>query len=119
MIHRPMDPGGDILPVTRIDDMLSSAEAVAQMVNDRLNLQVGDWWENPAWGCSVVQQLQESRLTGSDTDALSSYLTAYVRETPGVRDVRDVHASVEGSRFSWTCTVLTDAGPADVSYVTS
>ena len=116
MIYRPTDLSGDILPVLTISDMLSGAEAVARLVNDRLNLLTGDWWENPGWGCSVVQQMEERRITEADGEALSSYLTAYVRETPGVMDVLDVHASVEDFRFSWTCTVLTDSGTASVSY---
>ena len=117
MLVRPVDATGDILPVLTISDMLSGAEAVARLVTDRLNLLTGDWWENPAWGCSVVQQLQESRLTGSDTDALSSYLTAYVRETPGVIDVLDVRFGIDGRRFEWECRVATEEGITSVSYV--
>ena len=43
-------------------------------------------------------------------------LTEYVRETNGVQDVTDVRFSMEGHRFSWECTVLTEYGSASVSF---
>ena len=60
--------------------------------------------------------LQEGRLTNADAQALSTYLTEYVRETSGVQDVMDVRFSVEGHRFGWSCTVLTEYGSANINY---
>jgi hypothetical protein len=60
--------------------------------------------------------LQEGRLTRADAQALSTYLTEYVRETSGVQDVTDVRFSVDGHRFGWECTVLTEYGKAGIEF---
>jgi hypothetical protein len=117
MILRPVDDTGDILPVLSSSVLLSSARAVARLAEDRLNLYSGDWWENPAWGNRIIEMLRESRLTEADAQAMATSLTSYIRKTDGVEDVREVRFSVEGRRFSYACTVLTENGPADVRYV--
>ena len=116
MKMRPVDPDGDILPVLHTGEMFSGALAVASLVESRLNLYSGDWWENPAWGNEILRMLQEGRLTQADAQALSTYLTAYVRETSGVQDVTDVRFSVEDHRFRWECNVLTEYGSASVFF---
>ena len=119
MILRPVDPSGDILPVLSSADLLRDTEAVAQLVRYRLTLPAGDWWENPAWGNEILERLRESRLTEADRQALSSYLSSYIRETPGVRDVANVRFTAEGRRLSWSWEVLTEEGEAVVSYETT
>ena len=116
MKMRSVDPDGDILPVLHTGEMFSGALAVALLVESRLELYCGDWWENPARGNEILRMLQEGRLTQADAQAMSTYLTAYVRETPGVQDVTDVRFSVEGHRFGWPCTVLTEYGSANINY---
>ena len=116
MKMRPVDPDGDILPVLHTGEMFSGALAVASLVQSRLELYSGDWWENPARGNEILRMLQEGRLTRADAQALSTYLTEYVRETSGVQDVMDVRFSVEGHRFGWSCTVLTEYGSANINY---
>ena len=116
MKMRPADSDGDILPVLHTGEMFSGALEVASLVESRLNLYSGDWWENSSWGNEVLRMLQEGRLTRADAQALSTYLTEYVRETPGVQDMTDVRFSVEGHRFGWSCTVLTEYGSANINY---
>ena len=116
MKMRPVDASGDVLPVLNTGEMFSGAPAVASLVESRLNLYSGDWWENPAWGNEVLRMLQENRLTSADAQALSTYLTEYVRETSSVQDVTEIRFSVEGHRFSWSCSVLTEFGSADVRF---
>ena len=113
---RPVDPDGDILPVLHTGEMLYGALAVASLVESRLQLYAGDWWENPSWGNEILRMLQEGRLTQADAQALSTYLTEYVRETSGVQDVTDVRFSVDGHRFGWECTVLTEYGKAGIEF---
>ena len=69
---RPVDQSGDILPVLHASDMFSGSLAVAKLVEDRLNLFSGDWWENPAWGNEILRMLQEGRLTETDAQSLST-----------------------------------------------
>ena len=116
MLLRPVDASGDILPVISSSVLLSGPEAVALLVQDRLSLLRGVWWENPENGFFILDTLQGSRVTEADASALSSQITAYVRETPGVRDVEDVRFSVEGRQFSYACEIRTKVGNAEVNY---
>ena len=116
MLFRPVDASGDILPVLSSSAMLSGPEAVVLLVQDRLSLLRGEWWENPEKGFFILDTLQGSRISEADASALSSQITAYVRETPGVREVEDVRFSVDGRRFSWSCSVQTKEGTAAVLY---
>ena len=116
MRMRPTDESGDVLPVLHTGEMFSGTLAVASLVQSRLELYSGDWWENPARGNEILRMLQEGRLTRADAQALSTYLTEYVRETSGVQDVTDIRFSVEDHRFSWECSVLTEYGSASVSF---
>ena len=116
MVIRPTDENGDILPVLSPASKLTGAEAVKELVRDRLTLLSGDWWENPSRGNAVLEMLKENRCTEADRQAISSYLSSYIRETRGVLEVRDVKCSLEDRRFSFSCTVETDTGPAAIHY---
>ena len=84
----------------------------------RLSLLQGEWWENPSRGFAVLEMFASSRLTDADAEMLSSRITEYIRETPGVRDVEDVRSAVSGRQFSYSCTVWTEEGSADVVFST-
>ncbi len=116
MTLRPVDSTGDILPVLSTSVLLRGADAVAQLIHDRLRLLQGEWWENPSWGCEILEMLRSSRLTEVDGDALSAYLSSYVRETPGVETVENAAYTVSGRRFSWSCTAQTRDGSTNISY---
>jgi len=113
---RPVDQNGDVLPVLHVSDLFPGALAVAKLVEDRLNLFSGDWWENPSWGNEILRMLQEGRLTEADAQSLSTYLAGYVRETAGVKEVQDEKWELGGGRFSWGCTVITEYGPSEIHY---
>ena len=116
MLLRPVDSTGDILPVFSSSDLLSGPEAVARLAYDRLNLFAEDWWENTDQGYRILQMLQASRLTAADAPALSSYLTSYPREPPGVRSVEDVTSSVTSRAFTFSCRLVTEDGTAGLDY---
>ena len=113
---RPVDTSGDVLPVLRVSDLLAGPPAVAQLVENRLKLFAGEWWENPEWGNEILRMLQEGRLTEADAQSLSTYLSSYVRKTTGVQDVREEKWTIASGRFSWSCTVLTENGREEVHY---
>ena len=113
---RSVDASGDVLPVLRVSDLLTGPPAVAQLVENRLKLFAGEWWENPEWGNEILRMLQEGRLTETDAQSLSTYLSSYVRKTTGVQDVREEKWTILNGLFSWSCTVITDAGQAEVHY---
>ena len=117
MILRPVDASGDILPVLSSSALLRGAPAVARLVQDRLELLTGDWWENEAWGNSIIDLMKETRFSETDAQALATYLTSYIRQTNGVQEVKDVTFSVEnGRQFSYQCTVATENGYAGISF---
>ena len=113
---RPVDQDGDVLPVLHVSDMLSGSLAIAKLVEDRLVLYFGDWWENSSWGNEILRMLQEGRLTETDAQSLSTYLAGYVRKTSGVKEVQDEKWNLSGGRFSWSCTVLTEYGSSEIHY---
>ena len=55
-------------------------------------------------------------MTEADAQTLSTYLSSYVRDTSGVLDVRDERWNLAGSRFSWSCTVLTEYGQVELYF---
>ena len=116
MILRPVDASGDILPVSSSSALLSGPEAVARLVEYRLGLLVGEWWENKGMGFSILEAMQASRLTEDSASALASMISAYIRETPGVQEVEDARFSVSGRRFSYSCRIRTAQGAATVTY---
>ena len=113
---RPVDQDGDMLPILHASDMLSGSLAIAKLVEDRLVLYFGDWWENPAWGNEILRMLQEGRLTEADAQSLSTYLASYVRNTSGVKEIQNEKWNLSGNRFSWSCTALTEYGKTEIEY---
>ena len=116
MTIRPTDSNGDILPVLSSRSLLSGPEAVARLVEYRLGLLVGEWWENKGMGFSILEAMQTSRLTEDSASALASMISAYIRETTGVQDVEDARFSVTGRRFHYSCRIRTAQGAATVTY---
>ena len=116
MMLRPTDEYGDILPVTDSASLLKGTQAAARLIRDRLELLAGDWWENPALGNGILQMMQESRLAEPDLQTLANSLALYIRQTPGVRDVRDAAVTAEGRAFSFSCKVETEDGSANINY---
>ena len=116
MKYRPMDESGDVLPVLTSADMIRGSKAEAQLVNDRLNMLSGEWWENLVWGNASLEMLKDTRFTDADQRAMFSYLISYIRETPGVLDVRDADYSIEGRQFRFSCTIETEDGTASTQY---
>ena len=118
MILRPVDAAGDILPVLSSRALLSGPEAVARLVEYRLSLLTGEWWENTGMGFSILEVMRTSRLTEDTGSALASMITSYIRETSGVQEVDNVHFSISGRVFNYSCDVLTEEGKANVVFST-
>ena len=116
MIICPVDESGDILPVLSSADLLRDAHAVARLVQNRLELLAGDWWENPAWGNEILEMLEESRLTGADRQSLAAYLSSYILETLGAGEIRDAAFSAENEKFRFRCVLDTESGTESISY---
>ena len=116
MTLRPVDSSGDILPVLSSQNILSGPEAVAQLVQYRLSLLQGEWWEYPEEGFFIPEQMRTGRVTEADTASLSSQITAYIRDTDGVQDAENVQISVSGRKISYSCEVRTEEGKKDIVF---
>ena len=116
MLCRPVDSSGDILPVLSASDLLTGVRAETELVRNRLKLLTGEWWENPGRGNTVLEMLKESRLTETDGQLIAGYLCSYIRETPGVHDIRESKVSAEGRRFCFSFVAETADGSVDISY---
>ena len=116
MLIRPVDESGDVLPVLRVSDMLKESRATAELIHDRLRLLTGEWWENPGRGNGVLEMLKESRLTEADGQLIAGYLSSYIRETPGVHDIRESKVSADGRRLRFSFIAETTDGSVDISY---
>ena len=116
MILRPVDSNGDVLPVLSSGDLLRGAEAVAQLVRDRLTLFIGEWWENSSVGFWILERFQYQRITEQNASGLCSEIAGYIRGTPGVLDVVNIQVSVIGRKINMSCTVNTEYGTAGISY---
>lgn len=116
MILRPVDANGDILPVLSRKELLSGPAAIAKLAEYRLTTYTGEWWENPKKGFPLLARMTEGRLPAENPDALGNLITAYIRETPGVREVEDVRFSVSERQFTYSCLVRTEEGSSSVSF---
>ena len=113
---RPCDADGDILPVTAITDLMQGSVATAKLIQYRLKLLAGEWWEYPEEGNQVLQMMQDTRLTEKDADALCSYLSSYIADTPGVFSIEDAETVIEGRQVRFSCTALTREGDVNVVF---
>lgn len=116
MIIRPVDATGDILPVASTRDVLSGAEAVAQLAAYKLSLLQGDWWENPEEGFFVLEFMQEERFSEANAGMFASRVTGFIRGVEGVFEVDDVQFRVDGRVFRYSCTLVTEEGKAALEY---
>ena len=113
MQYRPMDSGGDMLPVLAKNQMLSGVEAVVAAVNSRLRLLYGEWWENTELGFLLPRFLFDGLRMNSGPEMLASYITAYISDTPGVVTVRNVQASVVRRTLIYSCEIVTEYGQTE------
>ncbi|MEE3403770.1 MAG: hypothetical protein VZR73_06780 [Acutalibacteraceae bacterium] len=113
---RPLDSSGDVLPVLSSSAMAKESSATAVLIKERLDMMAGEWWENEGAGNKILNMLRNSRLTVSDIQSLTNYLTTYILETNGVQDVTDVSGSISGRAFSYTCRVLCDGNSQPISW---
>ena len=116
---RPCDITGDILPVLSVSDLIQGALTTAKHIDYRLKLLAGEWWEYPDQGNQILRMLQASRLTEADAPALSSYLSSYIAETPGVFSIENAETTVTNRSFRYSCTALTGDGKLTVTFSSS
>ena len=115
MTLRPMDENGDILPVSSSSRMCSGANAVGHLAFLRLKLYQGDWWEDEEEGCELLELLRRNRISNGNLSLLSSSLSNYLAETPGVVDIQGAEISLNNHLATYTCQLITEEDPVPFS----
>ena len=113
MIVRPVDEYGDMMPIWNDSQMLSGAEAVAQVVKSRLLFFRGEWWESEEMGIQLPDFVAET-VRQSDVDLLAKYITSYIAETEGVNEISDISAEFNKGVLNFRCLIITDEGEAEM-----
>lgn len=106
---RPLDEHGDIVPVSDLSQMASGKKAVGEIVNLRLQLYHGEWWENRDAGFRVPELLMNNVRNG-EVSLLANYIATYVSESEGVRGVSDVVVIKNGHELSVKLVAKTNEG---------
>ena len=113
---RPCDASGDVLPVLSVSGLLEGSDVTAKLIQYRLKLLAGEWWEYPEDGNQILKMMQDSRLTEKDADALCSYLSSYIYDVPGVFTIENAETEIEGREIRFSCTALTKEGNVNVVF---
>jgi hypothetical protein len=92
-----------------LSNFLTDTAAVAQILNSRIRLFEGEWWQNTSDGTPVFQSLLGHSTTSS---AVALILRERILGTPFVTDVSgfSVAFGPGGRTFSFTASVLTAFG---------
>jgi hypothetical protein len=94
---------------------LSGAEAVAQAVKTRLNLFMGQWWEDYTIGLPVTQSILGQLASQSGIKNIENIIGAYILNTPYVTALNNISVSFSNGQLSYSAGFLTSFGPASVS----
>ena len=108
---RPVDENGDMMPVRDSSQMLYGSDAVAAAVDSRLDLVIGDWWEDRSLGFEVPQFLIDGlRASDSNAEMLLNYISAYIMQTQGVLMIDYADYSLVKRHFAADISVKTVYG---------
>lgn len=113
MRYRGLDHNGDMQPAVSI---LQGTEAVGAAVESRLKLYRGEWWEDTKVGFSIPDFLHRgARLSRDGAALMTNYISSYVADTPGVKEVLDASGGVDAHQLKYSCRVRTEYGTVERS----
>ena len=104
MIVRPTDQNGDMIPIAYASQMLTKAEAVAQVVKQRLLFYFGEWWEDESAGFRLPQFLTDG-IRRENWEMLAKYVSSYVAGTEGVAGVSGTFVTLDGRKMVYSCVI--------------
>ena len=104
MIVRPTDQNGDMIPIAYASQMLTKAEAVAQVVKQRLLFYFGEWWEDESAGFRLPQFLADG-IRRENWEMLAKYVSSYVAGTEGVTGVSGTAITLDDRKMIYSCVI--------------
>lgn len=98
-------------------NFLTDIDAVAQIIETRLLLLMGEWWANLQAGLPVLQQMLGVGGSGTNSDAASLSIQQNIEGAPYVISIAGIQTIYEPSTraFKWNCSVITLFGPLSVT----
>jgi len=102
-------------PVFAPGTALTNGDAVAQIILTRLNLFMGEWWENLNLGLPVFQQMLGQLASQTGLAAMRLSVQQLVAGVPYVTAVTSVSTSFKGGALQFTVTAQTAFGPVTVT----
>ena len=103
-----LDAGYD--PIMDPTACLTDAAAVAQAIQTRLNLFLGEWWENLALGLPVFQAILGQLGSPQGLATMQLAIQQTIQGTPFVTSVTNTAVSFESSQLAVVYTVQTAFG---------
>ena len=94
---------------------LTGTAAVAQNILTRLNLWLGEWWENLNLGLPVLQTMLAHSGSAKTQSVIALAIQAQIQATPYVTAVSDIQVQLKAGQFEFTCTVQTAFGTVIIS----
>lgn len=105
----------DYDPVFDPNQALTGVEAVAQAVQTRLNLFMGEWWEDRSIGVPYFQKILGQLASSRGIKAMQDILSTYILETQYVVSVQNVTVNFENGVLSYSAGFTTVFGQAAIS----
>ena len=112
--YRRLDGAGDMVFGSGLNAFLTDLEAVAQSVQTRLKLLRGEWWERPADGLPLYQQMLGRPCTQAQKELMDLLVTERIADTRSVTRVYDAQSAFDGRAYRFTCNVQTEFGTTTV-----
>lgn len=98
-------------PIFDPSQALVNGPAVAQAIETRLNLFLGEWWENLSLGLAVFQSMLGKPGTSRQQNANSLLIQQQIMTlAPYVTGVNSIEFDFVDGRFTYSCKVTTIYG---------
>jgi hypothetical protein len=94
---------------------LTGRLAVGQNILTRLNLWLGEWWEDRNLGLAVFQKILGQLASPRGQAAMSQLIQQQIQETPYVTSVTNIQFSFVNGKFIFTCIAETAFGQVTVT----
>lgn len=104
-------------PVFADRTSLTDAAAVAQAILTRLNLFLGEWWENLSLGLPVFQSMLGQLGSQKNLAVIQGLVKTNIEGAPYVTSVDSVRVSFVDGRLTFTATARTAFGTVTASNI--
>lgn len=110
MRYRALDSNGDYNVGTKAVFLINTPAAVAQAVQTRLNLAVGEWFLDDREGLDLA------KILGVRTQSTRDFeIQQRILGTPGVKSIINYQSNESGRAFSVVATIDTIYGPTQIT----